>query len=550
VAGTQGRYPLLVIDPVRDPSGAVIGFAKITRDISDKKKAEQALFASEQRFRMLVEGVRDYAIYMLDPHGRITNWNAGAAAIKGYSADEIVGEHFSRFYTPEDRANGEPARALATALAEGKYEKEAWRLKKDGTRFWASVVIDPIYDDTGELIGFAKITRDMTDRHRAEQELEEARAALFQAQKLQALGELTGGIAHDFNNLMTVIRGSADLLKRGNLSEEKKRRYLDAIIETSDRAATLTSHLLAFGRRQPLRPQVIDVNVRLDAIGEVLARTLGSQVKIALDLDPDLWPMEVDEAELETALLNAAFNARDAMPQGGTLTLATSNLPMDDRDLVAIALSDTGEGMPREVLERAFEPFFTTKPVGKGTGLGLSQIHGFAAQSGGRAEIDSTPGGGTTVRILLPRSTKPLGDVHPGEPIPAARPGLRVLLVEDNAHVLAFAEHLLEELQYAVVAAPSGEQALALLAADDKIGLLFADVVMPGMSGIELAHAVRRRLPDLPVLLATGYSDEILSGAGSGFEILRKPYGSHSLAAAIVAAIEAAEARLPAPVAS
>ena len=538
----------VVIDPVRDESGELVGFAKITRDITEKKEAERALFAADQRFRMLVQGVRDYAIYMLDPDGRITNWNAGARAIKGYAAEEIIGEHFSRFYTAEDRAAGEPDRALATALAEGKYEKEAWRVKKDGTRFWASVVIDPIYDNTGELLGFAKITRDMSERRRAQQELEEARTALFQSQKLQALGELTGGIAHDFNNLMTVIRGSADLLRRGGLSDEKQRRYLDAIIETSDRAATLTSHLLAFGRRQPLRPQVIDVNVRLDAIGEVLSRTLGSPIEIALDLDPNLWPTEVDAAELETALLNAAFNARDAMPKGGRLTLATSNRPADDGDLICIAVTDTGEGMPREVLERAFEPFFTTKPVGKGTGLGLSQIHGFAAQSGGRAEIDSTAGGGTTVRIMLPRSAKAISDTHPGEPLPAVREGLKVLLVEDNAHVLAFAEQLLEELRYEVIAAESGERALAMLADDDEVALLFADVVMPGMSGIELAHAVRLERPELPVVLATGYSDEILSGAGSGFEILRKPYDGYSLGAALIKAIKAAESVRSAPV--
>jgi CheY-like chemotaxis protein len=388
----------------------------------------------------------------------------------------------------------------------------------------------------------------MTERRRAQQELEDARAALFQSQKLQALGELTGGIAHDFNNLMTVIRGSADLLRRGGLSEAKQQRYLDAIIETSDRAATLTSHLLAFGRRQPLRPQVIDVNVRLDAIGEVLSRTLGSPIEIALELDPDLWPTEVDAAELETALLNAAFNARDAMPQGGRLTLSTSNRPADGGDLICIALADTGEGMPQDVLDRAFEPFFTTKPVGKGTGLGLSQIHGFAAQSGGRAEIESVAGAGTIVRILLPRSAKPLSDSHQGEPLPPVRVGLKVLLVEDNAHVLAFAEQLLEELRYKVIAADSGERALAMLEADDEVAMLFADVVMPGMSGIELAQAVRRQRPGMPVVLATGYSDEILSGAGSEYEILRKPYDGHSLGAALIKAIKAAESDRCAPV--
>src|SRR4051812_27415661 len=382
----------VVVDPVRDADGALLGFAKITRDISDKKDQERALYESEQRFRMLVQGVSDYAIYMLDREGNVTNWNTGAAAIKGYTADEIVGEHFSRFYTEEDRAGGEPQRALETALREGKYEKEAWRVRKDGTRFWASVVLDPIYDDRGELVGFAKITRDVTERRKAQEELEETRAALFQSQKLQALGELTGGIAHDFNNLMTVIRGSADLLRRGGLPEERRRRYLDAIIDTADRAATLTSHLLAFGRRQALNPEVMDLNVRLDAFGEVLGRTLGGGVEVKLDLAPSLWPVEVDTTQLETALLNAAFNARDAMPDGGRITLSTRNLSGPAGDEVRIAIADTGEGMDPVVTGRAFEPFFTTKPIGKGTGLGLSQIHGFAAQSGGRAEILSARG--------------------------------------------------------------------------------------------------------------------------------------------------------------
>jgi PAS domain S-box-containing protein len=535
----------VVIDPIRDAAGELIGFAKITRDVTDKREAERALFASEQSFRMLVQGVRDYAIYLLDPDGVITNWNAGAAAIKGYAAAEVIGRHFSRFYTPEDRERGEPARALETALREGKYENEAWRVRKDGTHFWASVVIDPIHDDDGHFIGFAKITRDMTERRRAQQELEDARTALFQSQKLQALGELTGGIAHDFNNLMTVIHGSADLLRRGGLDETKRRRYLDAIIETSERAATLTSHLLAFSRRQSLRPQVLDVNVRLDAIGEVLSRTLESHVDVKLDLDPELWTTEVDPAELETALLNAAFNARDAMPQGGRLTLATSNVVSSEGEAVCIALSDTGEGMSEEVISRAFEPFFTTKPVGKGTGLGLSQIHGFAAQSGGHTEIDSKPGIGTTIRIFLPRSTKPLVVAQRGEMVPLARPGLRVFLVEDNPHVLAFACQLLEDLQFEVIAADSGERALQLLGEGGEIDLLFADVVMPGISGVELAQAVRRLKPDVPVVLATGYSDEILSGAGAGFEILRKPYDTQSLGKAIAAAT-GAEAPSPA----
>ena len=492
-------------------------------------------------FALLVNAVTDYALYMIDPEGRVATWNPGAERSKGYKAEEIIGEHFSRFFTEEDRAAGLPERALRTAAAEGRFESEGWRLRKDGTRFWVNAVIDPIYDEKGGLLGFAKITRDMTERRRAQEELEEARNALFQSQKLQALGELTGGIAHDVNNLMTVIRGSADLLRRGELGPEKRRRYLDAIVETSERAAVLTSHLLAFSRRQSLRPQVLDINVRLDAIGEILGRTLSSPIDVRLELDPELWPAEVDPAELETALLNAAVNARDAMPEGGRLTITTSNRESTDGDFVCIALADTGVGMSDEVVDRAFEPFFTTKPVGKGTGLGLSQIHGFAAQSGGRAEIESRPGEGTTIRILLPRSHKQVPDAEAGRSMPATMPGLKVLLVEDNPHVLAFARHLLEDLQYEVIVAESGDVAMEILDAGEPVDLLFADVVMPGLSGVELAHAARRHRPHLPVVLATGYSDEILGGAGKDFEVLRKPYDPLTLGEAIVAAMKPRE---------
>ena len=521
----------VVVDPIYD-RGALVGFAKITRDVTEKREADEALRASEQRFRMLVQGVRDYAIYMLDPDGRVTNWNSGAQAIKGYSAAEIVGQHFSRFYTEEDRAAGEPARALRTALTEGKYEKEAWRLRKDGSRFMASVVIDPIYDEERRHVGFAKITRDVTERHLAQLELEEARTALLQSQKLQALGELTGGIAHDFNNLMTVIRGSADLLRRGNLSEEKQRRYLDAIAETSDRAAELTSHLLAFGRRQALKPEVVDLNLRLDAFGEVLSRTLGGAIEVHLALAPFLWPVEVDSTQLETALLNAAFNARDAMPDGGSIVLSTSNRREADRDWICISLQDSGEGMDEAVLARAFEPFFTTKPIGKGTGLGLSQIHGFAAQSGGRAEIRSAPGDGTTISLILPRTDKPLASRPGHAPVTAPDQGLRVLLIEDNDHVREFAATLIAELGHQVRDAESGAAALALLEAEE-FDILFSDVVMPGMSGIELARTARDRFPSLRIVLASGYSDEILAGAGAEFDFVHKPYDAQQLGAAL-----------------
>jgi PAS domain S-box-containing protein len=524
----------VVVDPIRAEDGALLGFAKITRDVTDRVAAERALFESEQRFRMLVQGVRDYAIYMLDPEGRVKNWNSGAAAIKGYSEAEIVGQHFSRFYTEEDRAAGMPARALETALREGKYENEAWRVRKDGTRFWASVLIDPIFDESGQLTGFAKVTRDITEKKRAQEELEHARAALFQAQKLQALGELTGGIAHDFNNLITVIRGSAEMLKRGDLDAQKRERYLDAIVETSDRAASLTGHLLAFGRRQALKPEVIDLNVRLDALADVLGRMLGSHIEVKLDLARDLWRVEADPAQLESALLNAAINARDAMPEGGTITLSTANC--EEAGEVCVAVTDTGEGMDPEVLSRAFEPFFTTKSVGKGTGLGLSQIHGFAAQTGGRAEIDSAPGVGTTVRIYLPGTDKAAGAPEPERDIAAGIRGKAILLVEDNDLVRGFAEGVLADLGYEVASVGSADEALDWLG-KNRADLLFSDIVMPGTSGIELARRVRAEHHGLPVLLATGYSEDLLKGAASEFKVISKPYGPIDLAQAIAAAL-------------
>ena len=547
IAAAEGRYEAegwrvrkdgsrfwanAVLDAIFDPSGELIGFAKITRDITASREQHQALFESEQRFRMLVQGVRDYAIYMLDTDGNVTNWNAGAESIKGYTANEIVGEHFSRFYTAEDREAGEPKRALETALREGKYEREAWRVRKDGSLFCAHVVLDPIFDESGRHIGFAKITRDITERVRAQEELDEARASLLQSQKLQALGELTGGLAHDFNNLMTVVAGATDfLLRKPDLPIEKRQQYLESIAETAERATMLTNQLLAFGRRQAIKPVVVDLNVRLDSLAEVLSRTLGNSIKVELDLDRDLGRVEVDIAQLETAILNAAVNARDAMPDGGTLTLSTRNVTDKDEPSVCLSISDTGEGMPTEIADRAFEPFFTTKEVGKGTGLGLSQIHGFAAQAGGRADIRSIEGEGTTVSIILPRTERELDIATIGPAMSELPSGLSVLLVEDNAQVRQFAEGLLADLGCEVVSVDSAKKALEELQSN-RFDLVLSDVVMPGMTGVELARSINQEHPDVPVLLATGYSDEILR-TGTEFAVIAKPFGAADLSKAM-----------------
>ncbi|MEJ7926629.1 PAS domain S-box protein [Sphingobium sp. AN641] len=511
--------------------------------------AEEANFLNElgaRRFELLVNSVFDYAIYMLDPTGHIASWNAGARRFKGYEAHEIIGSHFSRFFTDEDRASDLPGRALQTARTEGKFESEGWRVRKDGSRFWAHVVVDPIRDEDGTLIGFAKITRDNSDKKAAQEEVERTRAALYQAQKLQALGELTGGIAHDFNNLMTVIRGSADMLDREGLPPQRRQRYLRAIIETADHASTLISHLLAFGRRQPVNPEILDLNLRIDAIGDVLDRTLGGAIIVALDLAPDLWRTEVDAAQLETALLNAAFNARDAMPEGGRITIRTENRPATatDPDMVCVTLADTGQGMAPEVAERVFEPFFTTKPVGKGTGLGLSQIHGFAAQAGGRAEIRSAPGEGTALSLLLPRTMKIAAADKAALALSHDGMGQRVLLVEDNDAVRDVGTAMLEDLGYTVVGANCAEEALTLLQTH-SVDLLLTDVVMPGRSGISLARMVRKSHPTLPILLASGYSEEIISGSATEFELLRKPFDTRAIDVAIQSACgRAAEMRL------
>jgi len=554
-AATEGRYESegwrvrkdgtrfwthAVIDPVLDADGRVMGYAKITRDVSDRRAMDDALRESERRFRLLVQGVQDYAIYMLDPEGNITNWNAGAEAIKGYKAEEIVGRHFSVFYTEEDRAAGRPAIALKTAIEEGKYSGEAQRVRKGGERFWASVLIDPIHDDEGELIGFAKITRDISEKKRAEEEIERSREALIQAQKMEAFGRLTGGVAHDFNNLLTVIRASADFLQRPGLSEEKRARYVEAIAETAERAAALTGQLLAFARRQPLQPEPFDVNARLRGLQQIIGTTIGSAVRVALDLAEAPQMVEADPSQFDTAILNMVINARDAMPRGGEIRIGSApaegvppvrgHAPATG-DFVVVRIQDTGSGIPPETLSHIFEPFFTTKPVDKGTGLGLSQVYGFAKQSHGEIDVESQVGVGTTFTLFLPRTSAEERQASDD----AAREvrsltARRVLLVEDNEGVGNFAAGLLAELGQTVTWVGDAQAALDILEhRAHEFDLVFSDVVMPGLSGIELGQRVQREWPHLKVILTSGYSHVIVEEGTQGFPLLRKPYSIESL---------------------
>ncbi|MES2442880.1 MAG: response regulator [Pseudomonadota bacterium] len=368
----------------------------------------------------------------------------------------------------------------------------------------------------------AELTHQASEREKIEDQLR-------QAQKMQALGQLTGGIAHDFNNLLTVIQGSADMLCRPNLKEDRRKRFAEAIVEASARAAGLTSQLLAFARRQPLKPEVVDVNAMIAGMTDLLDRTLGERFAIHTDLSTEICMVEADRAQLASAVLNIAVNARDAMPDGGTLKIATQLVHEETGNMIAICVTDGGAGMDEETLARAMEPFFTTKAAGKGTGLGLSQVYGFATQSGGDLRIESKPGEGTTVHILLPCShALPAPEVIPGE-ARAARIGA-VLLVEDNEEVGEFAEAMLRELGHSVTRTRSGPEALEA-AAERPFDVVLSDVVMPQMSGLELAEQLRRLQPSLPVVLTTGYSDEISRSGAGGRPVLLKPYRLETLAA-------------------
>ncbi len=489
-----GRFwAMVVVDPIWD-GDRIVGFAKITRDITEQREAAQAALEAERRFRLLVQGVTDYAIYMLDPEGHVTNWNTGAQAIKGYAADEIIGAHFSRFYTPEDIEAGLPEKALETARREGRFTAEAWRQRKDGSRFWASVVLDPIRDEDGELIGFAKVTRDLTERREIELELERSRQALFQAQKMEAVGQLTGGLAHDFNNLLTGITGSLELMKarlaQGRLNEVE--RYMTAAQGAASRAATLTHRLLAFSRQQTLQPKALDANKLVTGVEDLIRRTVGPSVEIETVLAAGLWPCFCDPNQLENAILNLCINARDAMPDGGRITVETANTWVDHkgaimRDMakgqyVAVSVTDTGVGMSAETIARAFDPFFTTKPVGQGTGLGLSMIYGFATQSGGQARIYSEVGQGTTVKIYLPR--------HHGKPAeddeaqlvtrPERANGETVLVVDDEPTIRMLIADTLAELGYECIEAADAAAGLKVLQSDVDLDLLISDVGLPG----------------------------------------------------------------------
>jgi PAS domain S-box-containing protein len=553
------RVPFMAYPtPLHDASGRLVGAVNMLVDLTAAKEADGArsrlnetleqrveertrqltealtkLRESERRFRLFVGSVTDYAIYLLDTDGVITNWNAGAERIKGYRADEIIGRHFSVFYTPKDLEDEVPHRALMTAARDGKFETEGWRVRKDGSRFWASVVIDAVHDDAGDLIGFAKITRDMTERRAVDEQLR-------QSQKMEAVGQLTNGVAHDFNNLLATIVPNLELAE-SHVKEECALKYLENAMRAAERGAQLTNQLLAFSRRNEVSIEPVDVNQIVSEACEMLPRTIGPTIEIETALGGDAWWAMSEPGQLELAILNLAINARDAMSAGGTLTIATKNIAhgnrsrfpdVDPGDYVMISVADTGTGMSEEVRHRAFEPFFTTKEVHKGTGLGLSMVYGFAKHSGGTVTIDSEIGEGTILRIYLPRAPRRSPDTEEAgaQSRLNAGPPSRILIVDDNSAVRSITATMVRTLGHDAIEAAGGQEALDLLERDRHFDLLMVDLAMPNMHGDEFAARAQELIPGVPTLFVTGYAEPGQVSQRTQREILKKPFRRARLA--------------------
>ncbi|HEY9316697.1 MAG TPA: PAS domain S-box protein [Achromobacter sp.] len=501
--------------------------------------------AGESRYRLLVEAVMDYAIYLLDPGGHVSSWNPGAERFKGYASHEIIGRHFSIFYTEEDRLSGVPERALETARREGRFEAEGWRVHKSGRRFWCSVVIDAVRDDQGNVLGFAKITRDITDKKKALEEIQATRDALHHAQKLEALGRLTSGVAHDFNNFLATIRFAAEMLRRPSLSDDKRLQLASVVTATVDRAGHLTAQLLAYSRKQPLTPARFDVRACIEDMRDIFAATVGSAIKIEYVFQDAPLYICADSTQLETALLNMVINARDAMPAGGRLCITARREAPGGEDgaasdrpntlvqpCIAIELRDSGCGIEPDVLAQIFEPFFTTKPVGKGTGLGLSQVFGFSKQSGGDVRVASEVGRGSTFTLSIPEDVS-AADGPP--PVAAASDSLprqqkRIMLVDDDTQVGTVLRALLEDLGHQVSFCTDASAALQRLGdAQGAMDVVIADVQMAGLDGMELAKRVRTKWPHIRVVLTTGAAGRAAGSDAHAFPLLPKPWSMELL---------------------
>ncbi|MGE3269005.1 MAG: response regulator [Chloroflexota bacterium] len=505
-------------------------------DRARRRQAEQALRESEERYRLLVESIQDYAICLLDTAGYVSSWNGGAEHIFGHLRDEIRGSHLARLFRVLDGTQDLPAQILDAAARMGTYESEVWCTRKDGSSLLASILITAVRDEDGSLRGFTLVSRDITEQMRMAEER-------MQSQKLETIGRLAGSVAHDFNNLLTIVSGFTELLGQSIEPDETHQMYLDEITKAANQAASLTQQLLAFGRRQLLQPRVIDLNEIVSGMETMLRRVIGEHLDLIARLDASPSLIRADAVQIQQALLNLVINARDAMPTEGAVIITTGNtreaIGSDGEaiPLVTLTVSDTGHGMDAGTLARIFEPFFSTKEVGKGSGLGLATVDGIVAQSGGRIKVTSEPGQGTTFTILLPVTDDSLAGNQVAGPVASTSGSETVLLVEDEAALRRLSRRVLAQFGYTVVEAPNGEEALQLAEAyNGPIHLVLTDVVMPRMSGRDLAERVLVSHPESKILFMSGYTDDAVVQHGvqtQEVSLLRKPFTPYALAARI-----------------
>jgi PAS domain S-box-containing protein len=542
----------LSVSSLKSPSGEIIGAVKVTRDISAKKKAQEALLESEQMARAIIDTALD-AFLQLDKNGTVIGWSPKAEAMFGWSHQEVVGQKLRDFAIPaENRETYSERIAQFLRDAENgtvgrRYEAQSQR--RDGKRIDTEISLTALRRRDGHVINC--FIRDITERVAAEEQLK-------QAQKMESIGQLTGRVAHDFNNLLTVIIGNLDLLRDDVAGHPAAEEKIDVILHASERGADLTRHMLAFSRRQPLNPKPVDVNALVENMTRMLSRTLGGSVAVEVHTAADPLTALVDASQLETALLNIALNARDAMPDGGALTISTRVAELDEDyaalhqgvkpgTYAAIEIADSGTGIPPDLLERIFEPFFTTKPAGKGTGLGLSMVYGFIKQSGGHINAYSEIGRGTVFKLFLPpaRPAARIEAIESNGPRAAKLGGNEVILaVDDNPDIRAAVTAQLRSLGYQVREADSAHAALQILDAAERIDLLFTDMIMPGgLNGKELATKARAKRADLKVLFTSGFpgtSGRHGAQLEPGDVLLSKPYHKHDLAKAIQQVMSAA----------
>jgi PAS domain S-box-containing protein len=522
-----------------------VALDRAASDKAEQREALDALWQSEERFRLLVNAVKDYGIFVIDSEGRVVTWNPGAERLTGFSSDDVIGKRVDGVLRPPD-APGEPLEDLFERVRrDGSAEWDDFGIRKDGTRYTPHIYCTTMLNRAGELIGYVSLVRDVTEQRSLEMQL-------AQAQKLESIGQLAGGVAHDFNNMLMVIFSRCYLLLR-QLQPGQQRQWVSDIRAAAVKNRDLTQQLLAAARRQVMEPHVVDVNEVITSAVQLLGPTLGEQIRIHVELEDPLWNVFADAGKLHQVLMNLAINARDAMPRGGELTIESRNVQIDTPyarqhvglrpgDYVTLLVSDTGTGIPREVRERIYDPFFTTKDPGKGTGLGLAVVRGIVEQTGGTIWMYSEEGRGTTFKLFLPR--------HSGEKrVEAAddddaplRGAETILLVEDEELLRPVIRETLEEQGYRILEAASPAEALKLSASfPDRIDLLLTDVIMPGMTGNELAEAIVATRPDIRIIFMSGYSNRVLMNhdtLSASVRYLEKPIATSLLLRTIRAALE------------